>query len=119
PAGQGEFLESPEVIAFSMVVNERLGEVRFTQIRRESERSFHGSLSQLQPRRGSIDVPVKVVVRDGPPAIGEREIRIARDRFIEQTHGLEQGLLPILAVVEVFDQFLRLKIQIEDANILG
>ena len=56
-------------------------------------------------------------MRDGPPAVSQRKIRIARDRFVKEPHRLEQGFLPILRVVKGRDQFLGAQIEIEGADV--
>ena len=92
--------------------------MRFAQIGNQRERAFDRRLRHLDPRRRGIEpIPIKIVIGDGPPAVGQREIRVAPDRFVQEPNGLEESFLPVFGVVESVDQFLRLKIEIEGGDV--
>ncbi len=86
--GDSQFAPRAVEIAPPVVEHQRAGQVRFPETGLEPQRRGRGVFLQREPGRAAVQARIiKLVVRPGRLAEGEREMAVARGGFVEQAHG--------------------------------
>src|SRR6266480_5168474 len=118
-AGQVDLAPGAVIIAIAPIAMLRQSEMTFGRVRSQPTNSLDGGVGQRQSRGSVFEITkINLIMRMGELVIGQDEIRIARNRLLQQVHGFIE-ILARLIENGAFDQKLSARVKIVSGQIGG